>query len=292
MLFFTGCKTQKLNEDVIVIVQPKLEKNTTNSIKILFKDLQLTDSIYIENVEGLELNEYPSKSITELNGNKYLEYYTYVIPTKTGKIPLPTIKGISDSRTIISNPKTVEVFDSLPNVTKNDIVLKLSANKKKFSIKDTISIALYEYSKYYKTNKKTIGNDNDLSIPKIEGKENKIAIKIKSDFYKISGNADLEQYIEDNFNLVDFDWDPFKDNTITEHLNGDLYLKTLIFSLKMTPKQKGKYEIQPSRFSYFVYKSETDFFDDFTPNANGGYTVSQTKNKKIFQSNTLKFEVR
>lgn len=292
MLFFTGCNSQKVDEDVIVIIQPKLENNTTNKMKVLFKGLQLTDSICIENVDGLELNDYPSKKITELNGNKYLEYYTNIIPTKTGKINLPIVKGISDSVTLISEPKIVEVVDTLPNVTEDDIVLKLTSDKKKYSLNDTISITLYEYSKYYNVSKITTNTDNDFSIPKIEGKENELAIEMESDFYKVSGNATLEKYIEENFYLEEFDWDPFKDKTTMERLNDSLYLKNLLFSMKLTPKRKGKYKIKPSEFVYFVYKSETDYFDDFKPNGDGSYKVSRPKNKKLFSSNSLEFSVK
>ncbi|WP_370425271.1 hypothetical protein [Tenacibaculum dicentrarchi] len=292
MLFFTSCNSQNLDDEIIIIIQPKLEINTTNSIKILFKNLKRTDSIFIEKVDGLEFNDNPSKHIREINGNNYLEYYTYTTSTQTGKIKLPIIKGISDSITLTSKPRTIEVVKKLAKTTKDDIILKLISNKEIYKKTDTISIVLYEYSKYYNVSKKTQKKDSIQSLPKIKGQGNTISIETESDMYKISGNEKLEDYIDENFNVVDFDWDPFRSGTIMESLNNELYLKTLLISIKVTPKHKGKFEIEPSRLMYFPHKSETDYYDSFEPNEKGTYTVLPPKNKILIISNELKFKVK
>lgn len=92
VLMFVSCNGQK-TDDVIVIVQPKMEKGTTNSIKILFKNLNREDSISVQPTEDFDLNDNPSIQKREINREKYLEYYTYIIPRKTGEFKLPKIQG-------------------------------------------------------------------------------------------------------------------------------------------------------------------------------------------------------
>ena len=292
LLLLTQCKGQEKNDDIIIVVQPVMEKDATNSIKILFKNLTLKDSIFIGEHEEIDLNDNPSKREIEIIGENYLEYYTYIIPTKKGIFKLPEIKGISKSKTIISKPKTIEIVNKIPIITSKNIILKLTSDKEKYSINDTIKIELYEYRQFYNVSKITLKKDSIMSLPKIKAVKSGLAIEKESDLYRISGIENLESYVEERFNILNFDWDPFGTGSIMAKINGDSYIKTLLFSVNIKAKQRGKFKIDPSKFKYVVFKSESDFSDSFVKNEKGTYNVKTSGNKILIVSKELSFEVK
>ncbi|WP_299709708.1 hypothetical protein [uncultured Tenacibaculum sp.] len=277
-----SCNSQKTNKDIIVIVQPKMEKGQTNSITILFKNLDKKDSIFVPKIEELELNDNPYIEKKVINGEEYLSYYNYIIPQKTGNFILSGIKGFSRDKVLTANSMNIEVVNKMPKVTHKDIVLKLVSDKQKYAKKDTINFALYEYSKYYTVNKVTTKRDSLISLPKLKNKESSIQIEKESDLYKISGIESLESQLEHNFEVIDFDYDPFREGSIMEVLNNELYIKTLLISFKMLAKNKGKFTIAPSQFIYLISKSNSDYL--------GSLTTNNSKNDKINMSNKIQIK--
>lgn len=289
---FLNCKNTSVQEDVMVIVQPTVEKGSTNSFKILFKDLTLKDSIFISKTDSLEFNDNPSiREDVIINGHKYLEYYTYLIPLKNGEIALPVIKGITKNKTITATPRTLKVVDKIKEVTENDIVLNWVSDKNSYQLTDTIHFALYEYSRFYEVKKTTTKQDSIFSLPKMEGKGNKIIFEVESDMYKISGNKKLEHQLSNDFEVITFDYDFFRTQSVMEKLNNTLYIKTLLVNFLVLPKQEGSYTIEPSEFMYYVDFSMSDVLDSFTPNDDGSHTMIPTKNSILIKSNKLSFKV-
>lgn len=186
----------------------------------------------------------------------------------------------------------IEVVDKMPNATDRDIILKLISDKKKYKKRDTIHFALYEYSKYYEVSKITTKKNHLISLPKVTSNGDAIQIEKESDTYRISGIESLEKQLENDFEVIDFDWDLFRTESIMEKLNGSLYIKTLLMSFDVLPKHKGKYTIAASEFIYLISKSNSDYFGNFTPTGDGSYKVNIPKNKIHIKSNELSFIVK
>lgn len=292
LLISVSCEGQKANEDIIVIFQPKMEKEKTNSITILFKNLSQQDSISIPNINGFELNDSPSIQEKEIDGQKYLEYYNYIIPKETGTFLLPTIRGFTEDKVLTANAMNIEVVNKIPMATEKDIILKLVSDKNKYQQKDTISFSLYEYSKYYKVKKVTTKIDSVVSLPKMESKDNTLRFEVKTNFYELSGNEKLEDQLYNDFEIINLHYDFFNERRIMEELYNSWYIKTLLISLKVVSKRKGKHIISPSEFIYYISKSDSDYFETYIPNENGkGYTLKPTDNKIKVKSNELSFIV-
>ncbi|QCW98868.1 hypothetical protein FGM00_01555 [Aggregatimonas sangjinii] len=292
LLIAVSCEGQEAIEDIIVIVQPKMEIKKTNSITILFRNLSQQDSISIPSTNGFEFNDFPSIQEKERDGQKYLEYYNYIIPKERGTLELPTIQGFTKDKVLSANPMNIEVVDKIPMATEKEIILKLVSDKNKYQQKDTIGFSLYEYSKYYKVKKVTTKIDSIVSPPKVEGRDNTLRFEVKTNLYKLSGNEKLEDQLNSDFEIVDLDYDIFGEGRIMEELYGSWYIKTLLLSLKVVSKRKGKHTIGPSEFIYFISKSDSDFLETYIPNKDGkGYTVQPTDNKIKVKSNELSFIV-
>lgn len=291
-LFFLQCKGQEKKDDIIIVAQPIMEKDATNSIKILFKNLSKQDSIFIGEHKNIDLNENPTKSQIEINGENYLEYYTYIIPTKEGALKLPEIKGITKNKTITSKSRVITIVNEIPKATSNNILLKLISNKAKYNLNDTIKIELYEYSQFYNTTKITFKKDSIMALSKTKGINGALQMQKENDLYQITGVENLEGYIEERFDVLNFNWDPFRERSITEKIDGELYIKTLLFSADIKAKKKGDFKINPSKFKYTVFKSESDYLDSFVKNEKGTYSKKTSENKVLIISKELIFKVK
>jgi len=148
-IFTLSCNSSIKPSDVIVVMQSKMELNTTNSIKILFKNRKLGDSVIIHQEPGLKFNDSPNLMILkhEINGLDYLEYYNYIIPTQIGEITLPKIECISRGKTLTVPRKKIKVYDKLPIPTKADVFIEMTTNAKTYRMSDKILFSIYEYSK-------------------------------------------------------------------------------------------------------------------------------------------------
>lgn len=286
-----SCNGQK-TDDVVVIIQPKMEKGKSNSIKILFKNLNREDSISVQSIENFELNDNPLIQETERNGDKYLEYFNLIIPRKTGKFTLPKIKGFRKDKILTAKSMDIEVVDKMPDATDKDIILKLVSDKKIYNKKDTINFSLYEYNKYVMHSHCTVKFDSLLYLPKTKRRDEAIR-KIQNDWiYKLSGNESLEKQLENDFEVVEVKTDFYRNESIMEKLNGSLYIKTLLVSFDVLPKHKGEYTIKPSEHIFFIDKSTNYQGSHLNKRDDGSFDVSRHKDRIHIKSNKLSFTVK
>ncbi|MGB1295874.1 MAG: hypothetical protein ACPG6V_10360 [Flavobacteriales bacterium] len=280
-----GCKSKNEPADVIVVMQSKMELNTTNSIKILFKNRELGDSVIIHQEPGLKFNDNPNLMNLkhEINGLEYLEYYNYIIPTQIGEITLPKIECISTGKILTVPPKKIKVYDKLPVPTKADVFIEMTTNAKTYSVSDKILFSIYEYSKYYNVTKRTVEKDSLLKIPHVKVEKNTLNLILQSNLYKITGNKHLEAYLKKNFTILDYDYDIFRNENSMVKKDGEWFIKTKLLSLAMKPKHSGRFKFDPCRFIYVLHTSETEYF-------NVGTAKNET-NKLLISSNRHEFEV-
>lgn len=294
----SSCQEKNTIENIQYVMQPEVEIGKEANFYVRFN--VKPDSVWAEtyDINGLELTDDLFdllKNIRENNSTDssgkvidyYYDIYTYAKPTKLGKIDFPILTMSVNGKEYKSNPFSINVVEKL-RVGADAIQMILSSDKDVYHLKDTIKINLYDYSKFSKTQRKNL-----LQNPLLTGKENTIKIEGETTIDDISGITDFENYFKKNFELIDYHWNFFQNHRSVENINGINYIKTMIFTATLLPKNKGKFKIGPSSFEYFIYKSSADYLNKFVPNDHGSYTVTDTGSTKlIVTSKALEFKVK
>ena len=284
-----SCQTNE-KEMFRIIVQPEAEINKTIDFRIYFDSPPDEGSLQIGTIDGLDTdyNVPIQKTGTEYSFN------TYAKPTKLGKIDIPVISVKLNGTEYKSNRFSINVVETM-DVSANSVKTVLMSDKSTYKLQDTIKLSLYQYARFSNVRKHLPEEDdrpslNDVSM---EGEGNEIKINMEKTLYDISGIRSLDDYLEKNFEIVDFDWNPLDENPIMEEMDGEYYIRTDIFSIFFIANKKGKYTFQPSIFEYLIYKSNTDYFERFVPNDDGSYTITDkgATTQKV-TSNTVTITVR
>jgi hypothetical protein len=280
----TSCQEKKEQPIVQYVVQPEIELGKTADFYITFKvkpDSVWTDT---DHIDGLELTNGLSEVMSHIDENSF---YTYVKPNRLGKINFPVLNVSIKGKQYKTAPFSVNVVEKL-NVDQDAVKIELKTDKMVYGLKDTIKISLYQYSKFTQTSRKSISKKAAIT-----GKGNEIKISTEQGPDDIAGIAGFEKYVDQHFEMEDFDWDPFQSRKIVENIDGINYLKTLIFSASLLPKNKGEFKIGPSEFNYLVFKSNTDYFARLVPNEDGKYRVTEGGATKLkIASKPVTFEVK
>ena len=294
----TSCQEKKEQPMVQYVVQPDIELGKTADFYISFK--VKPDSVWAENgkIDGLELTTDLSEVMQHIDESKstddsgkvvhaYYNFYTYAKPTRLGKINFPVLNVSIQDKQYKTAAFSVNVVEKL-KVDQDAVKIELNSDQAVYGLKDTVKISLYEYSKFTNAVRKNVSKQSAIA-----GKGNEIKISTEQGPDEITGIAGFEKYLEQGFEMEDFDWDPFKSRKSIENIDGVNYLKTLVFTASFLPKKKGEFKIGPSEFNYLVFKSNTDYFARLTPMDDGKYSVTDGGATKLkVSSNTITFKVK
>lgn len=300
LLLMASCNSQE-KEFVRFVVQPEAEINKSIDFHIYFD--KKPDSIIIsdDKINGLRLTQNLSEiqeNILESYkrddaGNLIKTYYrfeTMATPTKKGRIDFPTVTIIYDGKKYETLPMHINIVDEI-NINQNDVKVIWESDQTTYKKNDTIKLTLNEYSRFSETERKQLPS---TKLPTFEGKENEIHVGLEMSISKFVGIDNFEQLIDENFEVVYFDWNPFRINKqwMTKYDNKQ-FIKTEIVKIYLIPKAKGKFEIGPSRFNVSLYKSSQIELERRVRNEDGVY-VMPTDDKLSFEnySNTILLYVK
>jgi hypothetical protein len=293
-----SCQENKSHPIVQYVMQPEIELGKTSDFYINFK--VKPDSLWAEtdHIDGLELTNGISEIITHINESTttddngkvlraYYNFYTYARPTRLGKINFPVLNIMVKGKRYQTAPFSVTVVEK-SKIDQDVVKIELTADKAVYGLKDTVKISLYEFSKFTNASRKNVSKQASIT-----GKGNEIRISSEQGLDEIAGIDGFEKYTEQHFEMEDFDRDPFKDRRSMEKINGIDYLKTLVFTASFLPKHKGEFKIDPSEFSYKVYKSNTDYLTRLVPNKDGKYSLTDHGSTTLkVVSQPITFEVK
>ena len=265
------CLCQEKRQDMIwVVLQPEAEIDKMIDFEIYFACRPDENSLQIESVAGFEIE---GSSIREKG--EVFSFYTYAKPTKLGEIDIPAISVKIDGVEYKSVPISINIVETL-EVDSNSVKTILISDSSVYKLQDTIKLSLYQYSRFSNISRQTPVNDkiSPLDGISMERRENEIVIQNEQTLFEISGILNLENYLNDNFEITDFKWDPFNQNQTVEKFENEHYIRTNIFSISLLAGKEGIYMFQPSTFEYLVYKSNSDYFKRFSPNKDGSFTIT------------------
>ncbi|OXA93781.1 hypothetical protein [Flavobacterium hercynium] len=289
---------KKKKEFVHFVVQPEVELGKSFDFSIHFEEMPDSISSSTPEIDGLELTDKLSYALnrtreSELTGDddkvikKFYSFYTYATPTKLGKIEFPILSVTHKGKVYKTSPFSINVVEKI-KTDQNAVKVIWSSDQSSYDKKDTITLSLYEYSKFSKTYRKRAAAKN-LSL---KGKENEIKVGVEQTIDDIAGIDGFEKWIDPQFEIVNFDWDLFRNRQSMEKIDNELYIKTLILEIQLSAKTTGTVEFGPSEYDFLLYKSNTDYFNKFVPNDNGSYNVTDngSTNLKV-KSNKLTIEI-
>ena len=291
-------KDKHKKEFVQFVVQPEVELGKSFDFSIYFEEMPDSISSSTPEIDGLELTDKLSEALnttkeSELTGDndvvikKFYSFYTYATPTKLGKIEFPILSVTHKGKVYKTSPFSINVVEKI-KIDQDAVKVIWSSDKSSYDKKDTITLSLYEYSKFSKTSRKRAAAKN-LSL---KGKENEIKVGVEQTIDDIAGINGFEKWIDPQFEIVNFDWDLFRNRQSMEKLDNELYIKTLILEIQLSAKTTGTVEFGPSEYDFLLYNSNTDYFNKFVPNDNGSYSVTANgaTNLKV-KSNKLTIEI-
>ncbi|SHE68664.1 BatD family protein [Pedobacter caeni] len=295
---FSSCQEKKEPDFIQYVVQPEVEigKNTDFYVRFAMKPDHVSSAT--DQIKGLTLTDGLSRISDKINESEstdengkvtsYFHFYTYARPEKLGKIDFPVLTMKVKGKEYKTRPFSINVVQQL-KVGADAVKVALTSDKAVYSLKDTIAISLYEYSRFINVKRK-----KNMAIKgSVTGKDNEITISSEPTLDDIAGIKGFEDYLKQNFELVNFDWDAMGDRKSIEIINGISYVKTKIFTTGLVPKNKGEFKIEPSEFEYHVYKSNTDYFSKFEPQDSGGYKVTDKGATQLqIKSQALEFKVK
>lgn len=293
-----SCQNKNEKEFVQFVVQPEVELGKSIDFRIHFEEKP--DSIWSSNSEinGLELTDKLENILSNIQESEmtddhdkvikaFYSSYTYAKPTKLGKIEFPILSVKHKGKVYKTLPFSINVVEKI-KVNQDDIKVLWSLDQPNYDKKDTIKLSLYEYSKFSKTFRKHSAAKN-LSL---RGKDSQIDVSGEQTVDNITGINGFENLIDEKFDIVNFDWDLFRNRQSMEKINNELYIKTLILELHLLAKTKEKFEVGQSEFDFLVYKSNTDYFNKFAPNDNGSYNVTENGSTPLkIKSNNLEIKI-
>lgn len=301
----SSCQGENENQFVQIIVQPEVELNKTFDITITFRvkpDSVWTTTDQIENLElADELNNslkrfHESSTINEETNKTENYYVSYNIatPQKVGQVSFPSIFYKIKGKEYKTQPFSITVVEKL-EINENSLTLKLSSNKETYNITDTIKLNLFEFSKFDLVSRFTKRElENSINNLNLKGEQNSLQISFEKGVDDFVGIMGFEKYIDENFKIVSFDYNPFNDNRTMVNIDNETFIKTKVFEIILLPKHKGTFTFGPSDFGYFVTKSRTDDLNNIEPADEEGWHKLTKKNSYRLNiiSNTVEVIVK
>ena len=271
-----------------LVIQPEVEIHKPVWFEVLFNGMPDEGTLQIGQVDGLKIQK--ANVFIQENGDDYA-FKTYAIPTKSGSIEIPPVSVRINSKEYKSKPFSFRVVEHI-TIHPDAVRTVLVSDKSTYKLQDTIRLSLYQYSRFANINRYTPENDKSSGM-EISGEDNEIRVETEQSLYEITGIRGLEEYLEENFEITGFDWNPFEQNQVMELLDHKEYIRTEVFTLHLLARKKGTYLFQPGIFEYLVYKNNDDFFSKYTPGGDGTYTVTDRGAVKLeVASNRVKIEVK
>lgn len=280
-----SCQSKEVEVEMIkIVVQPIAEINKRIGFNLFFDRKPDENSIQIDSIDGLEITQngsMGSMGITEKEIYFYYTYFTYAKPTKLGKIEIPPASVKIDGIEYKSKPVSINVVNTI-TVDSNSIKTVLVTDKKRYNLQDTITLSLYQYSKFSDVVRNV--------IPKESSEESN-----SIDLYYITGIENIEEYQEKGLELTNIEWSylsPFPAFSPTMgKLDGEDYVVSEVFRISFLANEKGKYVYKPSIYKFSINKSLTDMYEEFVRNEDGTYRVNDTSPKLTVSSNPIEIIV-
>lgn len=251
-LFTFSCSSpgQTTDKEMVTFVgQPKIALHQSTAIKVYFKGKPDPGSIVITSAEGNLETDFDAATMEkelETEGTAY--FYEFQFDAGSlGKVNFPIIEAQIAGKKYKSQPASIEVVEQLP-VDSDAVRTILMTDKEVYSLEDTITLSLFEYSKFMQISRFT-----PAELVKKGAPEAMIAIIDEGNVdYKV-GIEDFKKTIDDHFNVASFEWNADYQGKTMSSLDGEAYIKDLIFEIKLTPKAKGTVTIGKSSFDYKIY---------------------------------------
>ncbi|MCD8179670.1 MAG: hypothetical protein LUE98_20625 [Tannerellaceae bacterium] len=250
-----------------VVVQPVVEVHQPVGFKIFFRKEPDFDTSKVEEVDGVEFATNPENSFYPLREEKgrYV-YETYVTFTKTGNIWLPGIYVTVDGVEYKSRSYPVYVVEKM-EIDDTFLKVKLVSDKDAYRLQDTIHIGFCMYSKLSHVSRRPAIDEEELPegvwkemlLDSLFANHSAAGLDEVTFDYYATGIKGFRSWLKEHFDIREFVINLFDEEQEMEELDGTLYIKTNIFSARLTPREKGEFSIHPGIFDYTLYKSDVDY---------------------------------
>lgn len=250
LLFSCNSPGQTKDKEMVAFVgQPKIELNRSTAIKVYFKGKPDPGSIVVTPAEGNLETDFDAATIEkelEAEGTEY--FYEFQFDAGAlGKVNFPIIEAQIAGKKYKSQPASIEVVEQLP-IDSDAVRTVLTTDKEVYSLGDTITLSLFEYSKFMQISRFT-----PAELVKKGAPEAMIEIIDEGNVdYKV-GIEGFKKTIDTHFDVGSFEWNADYQGKRMSSLDGQPYIRDLIFEIKLTPKAKGTVTIGKSSFDYKIY---------------------------------------
>lgn len=248
---FSCCSPgQATDKEMITLVgQPKIALHQSTAIKVYFKEKPDLGSIVVTSAEGDLETDFDAATIEkELEAEGTAYFYEFQFDAGSlGNVNFPIIEAQIAGKKYKSQPASIEVVEQL-SVDSDAVRTILMTDKEVYSLEDTITLSLFEYSKFMQITRFT-----PAELVKKGAPEAMMAIIDEGNVdYKV-GIESFKKTIDDHFDVASFQWNADYQGKTMSSLDGQPYIKDLIFEIKLIPKAKGTVSIGKSNFDYKVY---------------------------------------
>ncbi|MFD2554720.1 hypothetical protein [Sphingobacterium tabacisoli] len=234
---------------IAFVGQPQIALHQSTAIKIYFTSKPDPGSMVITSTNSELETEFDASTIEkelETEGANY--FYEFQFDAGAlGKVDFPVVEAQIAGKKYTSQPASIEVVEQLP-VDSKAVRTILITDREQYFLGDTITLSLFEYSKFMQFSRFT-----PAALVKKGGPEAMIAVIDEGNVdYKV-GIEGFKKTIDNHFHVASFDWNADYQGKTMSQLDGETYIKDLIFEIKLIPKSKGTVTIGKSSFDYKVY---------------------------------------
>ncbi len=261
------------------VIQPNLQINTTNLFNLWIRDNVTVDSLFVGRGGGIQLNGNLEKKMKDFAGKNWILYKSTFVSEQLGEVAFPQIKIYTPDAVLPVSTFKIKVLETLPEITPKEFKLIWESDKSTYSQKDTITLNLYDYTQYMFVERSVV--NKNLSIEG-EGTQNVSDTLLGQDF---------KEDIQKRFNVVSLKNEALYPPKM-DSLDNDLWIKSHVLQIKLTPKARGLFKLKTMDLAYRVYKSETDYFDAFQPTPDGNETYLVQPKPVIVATEPLKIRIK
>lgn len=250
-----------------VVVQPVVEVHQPVGFKIYFRKEPDFETLKTGQVNGVEFATGPENWFSPLREEKgrYV-YETYVTFTKTGNVMLPGIYVTVDGVEYTSKSYPVCVVEQM-EIDDTFLKVKLVADKDVYRLQDTIHICFCMYSKLSHVSRRPAideeelpeGVSKEMLLDSLFANHSAAGLNEMTFDYCATGIKGFRTWLKEHFDIRELVVNLFDEEQEMEELDGTLYIKTNLFSVRLAPREKGEFSIHPGIFDYTLYKSDVDY---------------------------------
>lgn len=255
ILFLFSCTQENQGDDdhLYVQMQTRIKKGEQINYTLFFKEKPEDKVVEFPNLTGLERVAGEKNIIAGVGsavvlGYEYpYAYYGKVKATETGEFVFPPLTITVQGKQYKSSPFTFKVLDNM-KFEPDDILLRLSADKEKIKVGESLTLTLNLYSAF-----DSYEQLNDyVEEMQIKGEGNTITNTQTINIDKLSGVKNLTDTLIEYFTVEDYDVGFVFDNRMSE-INSKRYFKKVLLELNLTAKKEGVVNLVGEPLSFRLY---------------------------------------